>query len=549
MLKLYSETIELCQTLSQVQMCLVFDERKEVFKYYVDALTGRLQFAEAVRVINLNLKNIKNAKMLEMLMFCYDRLRFCFHGIKDSKRAIKFCRKANFLGFFKLCPGRLPEDAFAECYKCIGKLTKAMNSFDRILQRCESQEDISFSAIFHLSRYSKGSCLLELGRFQEAKNWFENSIDLRRASVPQRTRDSFLCTCEILLSQCLSGLGEYDEALKRLESIDDTDLCQSFFGEEWKHKVLYVKAECLFGLQKFAEAYDCHKTCLWFFSSEIFKKKEMIASLHGLVQCSENLQKYHETLHWEEMLLKALETLTKDRKEIAERTVRIFRLHIRLRFDEDQPSPLVYDDTFSEIVKERNDDTLKCLYFFEKAKGSLPQQDIRTASALYRSAFEHLKQLPNDKALPLAQYFQNATDRMVLCCLNSKMYTDGLQYCRQVWSLVKEFSCTTDETEEKCLVIRNISICLHRTSRYSECFQALQYGLPMAQKLNDNAHLHKEFLVMVSIYCELHYARREQDKLHFCCYTHSIYCGTILQAKNVYESKILERRKHLKEEQ
>jgi len=138
---------------------------------------------------------------------------------------------------------------------------------------------------------------------------------------------------------------------------------------------------------------------------------------------------------------------------------------------------------------------------------------------------------------------------MVLCCLNSKMYTDGLQYCRQVWSLVKEFSCTTDETEEKCLVIRNISICLHRTSRYSECFQALQYGLPMAQKLNDNAHLHKEFLVMVSIYCELHYARREQDKLHFCCYTHSIYCGTILQAKNVYESKILERRKHLKEEQ
>ena len=142
-------------------MCLVFDERKEVFKYNVDALIRQLQFAEAVRVINLNLKNIKNARMLQMLRFCYDRLRICFRGIKDSKRAIKFCRKANFLAFFKLCPGQLPEDAFAECYKCIGKLTKAMKSFDRILQRFESQEDISFSALFHLPTYSKGSCLLE----------------------------------------------------------------------------------------------------------------------------------------------------------------------------------------------------------------------------------------------------------------------------------------------------------------------------------------------------------------------------------------------------
>ena len=104
MLKLYSDTIQLCQTLSQIQMCLVFDERKEVFKYYVDALIGRLQFAEAVRVINLNLKNIKNAKMLEMLMFCYDILSSCFRILKKENEQLNFAKKQIFLHFLTVPP-------------------------------------------------------------------------------------------------------------------------------------------------------------------------------------------------------------------------------------------------------------------------------------------------------------------------------------------------------------------------------------------------------------------------------------------------------------
>jgi len=125
--------------------------------------------------------------------------------------------------------------------------------------------------------------------------------------------------------------------------------------------------------------------------------------LGKLASCSEKLEKYKEALNWNKELLRAQISSRKNHKAIAKTKLRIFQLHVTISIDDDQPSPLVDDHTIMKIVKESHDCRLKCLYFFEMAEGSLLEQDSRTAIELYRSAFEHLKQLPKDTALSVSE--------------------------------------------------------------------------------------------------------------------------------------------------
>jgi len=198
-------------------------------------------------------------------------------------------------------------------------------------------------------------------------------------SVPRRTHDLHLCEYELKFSQCLFYLGKYDEALKLLELNEEPVLCQSCNGKEWNGTFLFVKACCLFALQKYIEAYGCYKNSFNLLSAVGFNKKLLIESLRGLASCSEKLQKYHEALSWNEKLLRALKSSRKNHKKIAEIKLRIFQLHVTISIDDDQPSPLVYDRTITKAAKESHDCKLKCLYFFEMAKGSLLQQDSSTA--------------------------------------------------------------------------------------------------------------------------------------------------------------------------
>ena len=377
-LRLHTTAIELCRKMSRNQLNMAFSYRKLLFMCYIDALMGCVRYAEAARVINLNLKNIKNAKMLDLLMFCYDNLRFCFFAIEDGKRSIKFCRKTNFLVYFQLCLGLLPDDAWRDCYKCLGKFTKAMKLTDKKLH-FELQENTSGSLDLQQDMYDKGYCLLQLQRFEEAEYWFRKLIDLRRMCVPRRTHDLHLCEYELKLSRCLFYRGKYDEALKLLELNEEPVLCQSWNGKEWNGTFLFMKACYLFALQKYIEAYGCYKNSFNLLSAVGFNKKLLIESLRGLASCSEKLQKYHETLSWNEKLLRALESSRKNQKIIAEIKLRIFQLHVTISIDDDQPSPLVYDRTITKAAKESHDCKLKCLYFFEMAKGSLLQQDSSTA--------------------------------------------------------------------------------------------------------------------------------------------------------------------------
>ena len=497
-LRLHTTAVELCRKMSTNQLNMKYFEKKALFEIYIYALIEALRYAEAVRVININLKKLKRVNLLEMLFFCYEALSACYFGMDDGKRAIKFCRKSHFLIYFKLCPGQLRHNAWTDCYKCSGKYTKAMKLIDKQLHRFQSEEKASSDFYLLQAMYSKGYCLVQLKRFEEARNLFKKLIDLRRPSVPRRTRDLYLCTYEFKVVECLCGLGEYDEAFKLLKSIEDTDLLDSVVGEQWKHQVLLLKAQCLIGLQNIIEAYECYKNCHSFFSSsKHYNKKCLLVSLRGLAICK-------------------------------------FQLLARLRTEKEQPSPLVFDHAFMKVVKESSDCTLKVLYFSELANMSLLQKDSSTAIKLYRSAFEHLNQLPKDAALSLSYIFEKATFDMLLCCRNSGMHADGLQYSRQVWSLVRQFGWTKSQTERKCLTIAGLCCFLGYTYRYSECFQALQYILPIAQELNGNAHLHEEFLHLSSLYAALHYLREEQEKLDPYCCTPSVYYKSVLDAKEAY---------------
>jgi len=87
-LRLNTTAIELCRKMSRNQLNMTFCDRKGLFMCYICALMGCGRYAEAALVINLNLKNIKNAKVLEMLTFCYNSLHICFFGLEDGKRSI-----------------------------------------------------------------------------------------------------------------------------------------------------------------------------------------------------------------------------------------------------------------------------------------------------------------------------------------------------------------------------------------------------------------------------------------------------------------------------
>ena len=135
-LKLYSDGVELCRNISQNQLDLPFSQRKCLFILYLDALKGCLRFVEIVRIIKLNLTLIKKHYFLDLLMYCYKTLGWSFYAMCDGNRALKFFRKLNFILYFNLCSGTFSDESdicWSDCYKCLGRYTKAMKYIDKEL--------------------------------------------------------------------------------------------------------------------------------------------------------------------------------------------------------------------------------------------------------------------------------------------------------------------------------------------------------------------------------------------------------------------------------
>jgi len=73
--------------------------------------------------------------------------------MRDGNRALKFFRKLNFILYFNLCSGTFSDESdicWSDCYKCLGRYTKAMKYIDKELN--SSNRKVLICTIQNISR-------------------------------------------------------------------------------------------------------------------------------------------------------------------------------------------------------------------------------------------------------------------------------------------------------------------------------------------------------------------------------------------------------------
>jgi len=528
-LTLFKKAVELCRPLIQSQFALSFLDKQHLFKVYVTALQNCRRCKEACRIIKLNLANIRKSKLVHILNYAYASLCRCLLVIGDPKTALKYCKKANCLSFFGVVipASPIPHGYWVSCYMHLGKFAKALKHLNKELAEYDKEKDKLHSGHFCMAMLSKGICLLNLDRIQEAKDIFENIIRMRRRSFLYDDNDHWTNLCKFQLSICKMKLGEPEQALNLFENMSDKDIVWKEDVVDQTKTLLRCKGHCLLQSKKTSEAYECYKELLQHY--EVGCKTEsnlgLAQCLGKLGVCAYILGKLDEAVGYYRKQLIVLENLKPRAHEKIAKAKSIVALLLSKLNKYDEAIPYFADKAVSKV---KLGDSLSFDRDVEHAECHMFCGNVTEAIRLYRNAFEILEKLPksgNKRLCNARDYSSDIARTGMLTCLSKlQLYdSEAMHHAREAWRESVELGCETRFTKRKVHALRNYGYCLSRLERYPECVQALKHALYLAQEAYEQPHLDEDFFCAAKTLISVPTFQGKERETRFYYYSPSVY--------------------------